>query len=446
MCSKLKPLQIACDLRELPYQKNTTMKSPTLILYLTVWSISLAAAYYIGSHVENAPQDTDQAVKVPSDSKIPKLTLASAVEEVTTYKKNALTAYLSGDVSLLEDAFLEIPALSSEATRELLVQAFDLPASDPNRSRLIRDLLRQLAEREPVAALELASQMKSLRDSQRARVAVLEVWGLKDPAAAIAWANNALVDEPSRARNSQLMAIYRGYAANNPAAAFQQALAINDNDRLKNQLLDQVIKVQIESGGLQAAKIAVDLLADPEMQRSLRRELVDEWAEFDPKAAAAYVATLGENADPSIKSALVSEWAESDPAAAAAWLSNLDVDDPTIARASSSIIREWTRYDLAASADWLNSLPASPELDRAVITYTFRAAEEDPETAMSWASSIEDDRRRTWMMERVASTWKEQDIETFKNYLDKSGLSTEQREKLENSQSRGNGYWGRRRD
>ena len=309
---------------------------------------------------------------------------------------------------------------------------------------MIRDLLSRLAETEPVAALELASQIDSLRDSERARVAVLEVWGRKAPAAAIAWANNSLAGEPSRTRNSQLMAIYRGYAANNPAAAFQQALAINDNNRLKNQLLDQVIKVQIESGGLQAAKLAVDLVTDPEMQRSLRRELVDEWAEFDPKAAAAYVAKLGEDADSSIKSALVSEWAESDPAAAAAWLSSLNVDDPAIARASSSVIREWTRYDLAASADWLNSLPASPELDRAVISYTFRAAEEDPETAMSWAQSIEDDRRRTWTMERVASIWKNQDAETFKNFLDNSELSTEQREKLENSQSRWQGHWGRR--
>ena len=89
-------------------------------------------------------------------------------------------------------------------------------------------------------------------------------------------------------------------------------------------------------------------------------------------------------------------------------------------------------------------MPASPELDRAVISYTFRAAEEDPETAMSWAQSIEDDRRRTWTMERVASAWKNQDVETFKNFLDNSELSTEQREKLENSQSRGYGHWGRR--
>ena len=419
------------------------MKLSTLILYFAVWSISLVAAYYLGSYGGNVAPNAEQAAELPMELKKPKLIQDLAIETVAAYNKNALTAYLSGDVSLLEDAFLEIPMLTGEATHELLVKAFKLPASDPNRSRLIRDLLSRLAETEPVAALELASQIDSLRDSERARVAVLEVWGRKAPAAAIAWANNALAGEPSRTRNSQLMAIYRGYAANNPAAAFQQALAINDN-RLKNHLLDQVIKVQIESGGLQAAKLAVDLLTDPEMQRSLRRELVDEWAEFDPKAAAAYVAKLGEDADSSIKSALVSEWAESDPAAAAAWLSSLNVDDPAIARASSSVIREWTRYDLAASADWLNSLPASPELDRAVISYTFRAAEEDPETAMSWAQSIEDDRRRTWTMERVASAWKNQNAETFKNFLDNSELSTEQREKLENSQSRGYGHWGRR--
>jgi hypothetical protein len=420
------------------------MKPSTLILYFAVWSISLTAAYFIGSFGKDLTTDTDQSVKVPTDLKKPKLIQDLALEEGATDGENALTAYLSGDVSLLEDALLEIPKLSGEATRELLAQAFNLPASDPKRARLIRDLLGQLAETEPVAALELASQIESLRDSERARVAVLEVWGRKDPAAAIAWANNALAGEPSRTRNSQLRAIYRGYAANNPAAAFQQALAITDNDRLKNHLLEEVITVQTESGGLQAAMLAVDLVADPEMQNSLRRELVDEWAEFDPQAAAAYVSTLGEDADSSIKSALVSRWAQSDPAAAAAWLSSLDVDDPAIARASSSIIREWTRYDLTASADWLNSLPASPELDRAVISYTFRAAEEDPETAMSWAESIEDDRRRTWMMERVAITWKEQNAETFKSYLDKSELSAEQREKLENAQSRGNSHWGRR--
>jgi hypothetical protein len=298
-----------------------------------------------------------------------------------------------------------------------------------------------------MAALEMASQIESLRDSERARFSVLEVWGRNDPAAALAWASAALSGEPSRARSSQLTAIYRGYAASNPEAAFQQALSISDDDRLRDRLLGVVIETQIESGGLEAAKLAVDLLSDPDTQNSMRRDLVDEWAQFDPVAAARYVLELGDEAPSNLKTTLISEWAESDPSAAAAWLSSLPEDDPAIARASASIIQEWTRYDLTASAEWLNSLPTSPELDRAVISYTFRAAEEDPGTAMTWAESIEDDRRRTWMMERVASTWKEQDATSFKTYLNSSELTSEQREKLENAESRGgSGGWGRWRD
>jgi hypothetical protein len=389
----------------------------------------------------DAPQPKQVAVEATPTAPI----LQDALPEVVD---SALQALLDGEAGLLVEALQAIPSLSGEATRKLLGEAFALPKSDPNRSRLIGELLAQLAETEPTAALELASQIESYRDSERARIAVLQVWGKNDPAAALAWANQALANEPARARNAQLSAIYRGYAASNPEAAFQQALTLEGDHRLRERLLGDVIETQIESGGLMAAKLAVDLVNDPDLQASLRRELVDEWAAFDPEAAAQYVRSLGDVASEQLKTTLVSEWAESDPAAAAAWLSSLPSDDPAIARASASIIQEWTRYDLAASAEWLNSLPPSPELDRAVISYTFRAAEQDPETAMTWAESIEDDRRRTWMMERVAATWKEQDGESFKSYLDNSELSDEQRSTLENAQNRGGpgGGWGRGRD
>lgn len=414
------------------------MKPSTLLLCLAVWFASLLSAYYIGSRqqvtagaaLETARLDsTPPSIAVPAAAAEPDLGVSPEFADPT------LQSLLVG----------ESPALSGSVARQLLGEAFALPKSDPNRSRLIRDLLGQLAETEPASALEWASQIESYRDRERARIAVLQVWGKGDPAAALAWADKALANEPARARNAQLTAIYRGYAASNPEAAFQQALALQDDNRLRGRLLGEVIETQVESGGLMAAKLAVDLVSDPDLQASLRRELVDEWAAFDPEAAAQYVQSLGDAANEQLKSTLVSEWAESDPAAAAAWLSGLSEDDPAIARASAAIIQEWTRYDLAASAEWLNSLPPSPELDRAVISYTFRAAEEDPETAMTWAESIENDRRRTWMMERVAATWKEQDSESFKSYLNASELTSEQRSALENPQRSGGpgGGWGR---
>ncbi|MEN8724979.1 MAG: hypothetical protein ABF325_05360, partial [Lentimonas sp.] len=138
---------------------------------------------------------------------------------------------------------------------------------------------------------------------------------------------------------------------------------------------------------------------------------------------------------------LVDEWAENDPAAAAAWLSGLDTEDPAVARAASDVIREWTRYDLTASAEWLNSLPVSADIDRAVASYTMRAAQEDPRTAMSWAESISSDWARYRMMKSVAETWKSEDPDAFEAYVEASELSAEQKEDLRKAESRG-GFGG----
>jgi hypothetical protein len=425
--------------------KFSIMKGKAIPLYLGVWSLSLAAAYYLGSQagpetIDEAEQIKPVAVKKVADPLDGDKNPAPVVEIEPT--PSALDAYLDGEPVALEEALLAVAGLSGENSRILLADAFALPASDPNRRRLIEELLSHLAKTEPLAALEIASEIPSLRDSEDARVAVLEVWGKSDPAAAIAWADNALAGEPTRARSSQLSAIFRGYAAANPQAAFAQAMVLDENPQLKNRLMGEVVEAQIQFGNLEVAKMSVESVTDPDLLESLRDDLIDEWAEFDPVAASAYLDALGDAATSRLKSSLVSEWAESDPAAAAAWLGKLDPEDPAVARASAEIIREWTRYDLVASAEWLNSLPDSPDLDRAVASYAYRAAEEDPEAAMTWAGSIKDDRRRSWMMERVAGSWREQDAATFQTYLDNAGLSEEQRNRMENAESRGRG-WGR---
>jgi hypothetical protein len=421
--------------------KLFNMKGPPPTLFISVWLVSLGATYWIGS-LQHADPPGPLTEKPESSAQLEAASVAPPGQQATLEPANMLIAYLEGQDVSLADALKDVSSLSVSDARTLLNEAFTLPASDPNRSQLIRQLLSQIAETDPVAALEIAGNIKSLRDSDSARRSILAVWGRNDPAGALAWANQTLQNEPRRVRSSNLIAIYRGYAQTNPQAAFQQAM--RSESEFRNRILDEIIETQIEDGGLQSARIIVDTLSDPELQNSLRRELVGEWAEYDPVAAANYVESLGEDASTHIKSALLSEWAESDPASAAAWLSSLPEDDPAVARASAAIIQEWTRYDLSASAEWLNTLPPSPELDRAVISYTFRAAEEDPKTAMTWAESIEDERRRMWMMERVAATWKSQAPESFVNYLGASDLTDEQRERLGNAQLNRGGRWGHR--
>ncbi|MGB1127643.1 MAG: hypothetical protein ACPG3X_04655 [Opitutales bacterium] len=200
--------------------------------------------------------------------------------------------------------------------------------------------------------------------------------------------------------------------------------------RLQTHALEAIIEQQIQDGGLLAAKLQVELLEEGPRKHALLTVLIDQWAAYDPEAAAAYVASLGENASSQVKAALLGEWAENDPEAAAAWLSAREVEEETLSRASTAIIRQWTRYDMAASAQWLNAQPDSPALDRAVMSYTYRAAQEDPAKAMTWAESIDNKWMRERMMQHVAGSWKADDPEAFKSYLDVSNLNDEEKKRL----------------
>lgn len=410
------------------------MKARFLLSGLVVWFSGLAGAYYLGQQSYQSPASDSSELAAPSLPGESNLQNNSVAESAS---QELAESTLEAVAPNLDAALQELGSLNESQTRELLAEALALPQSDFRRARMIRGLLGQLAESKPEEALALADTIGSLRDSEQARRNILEIWGRNDPQAALKWSQLALADEPMRARRSQLLAIYRGFGRGQPAAAFNSALALpSDNrsdQRLRNDALEEIIETEIKNGGLLAARQRIELMQDDPTKNNLVRELVDEWASYDPEGAASYVQAMGDTASTSVKTALLGEWAENDPAAAAAWLVAQDPDKEVLARASTEIIRQWTRFDMAASAEWLNSMSSSPELDRAVISYTFQAAREDPASAMTWAESINNDRMRTHMMERVAGSWKADDPESFKNYLNRSELNEAQRSLLENA-------------
>ena len=409
-----------------------TMKRSTLCLYLGVWCASSALSFFIGRSLTSTTADGQQIASTALGSA---RLQEQARQAAADRQESAETTLTEGDEA--QAALEQLQNKSAAMTRQLLNAALASPMSDPGRSDTINDLLKQLAATDPLTALDMANALPSLRDAERARNDILQVWASHEPLAALAWANTELANVPANLRNSQMRAILRGFAETNPKGAFNYANALSEetpNDlRQKNRLLSEVIETQIRGGGLAEAQTTIALMPDGSTKDSLQRELVSEWAKFDPASAAAYVQSLGSEATTSMKTALVGEWAENDPAAAAAWLGTLSTDDPAYGHASAQITREWTRYDLTASSEWLNSLPASPELDRAVATYTYRAAQEDPPAAMSWAESISNKNMRNKMMQQVAANWKNDDPEGFTNYLDNSDLNEKERKNLESA-------------
>jgi len=425
------------------------MKRPTLLLMLLIWGASLTAAYLIGRQTSPLPAESSRventSIEKEAEAAIPVKNGEKAIAEATveaspTPQFSALT---------LENSLQRLNTLSPEQLEALVAQAMALPDSDPKRRRSIESLLARLAETSPLRALELADQIGALRATEDARERILEVWASNDPLAALRWSEEGLSQLPISSRHDQMQALLRGYASHDPAAAFDYVAALEEgtriDSRIKSSLMEEVIEVQIREGGLVEARGSIQALPEGRLKQEMMREMVDEWAGFDPVGAAEYVASLGADATPDLKTTIASEWAESDPAAAAKWLDSFPPDDPALPRATAEVIREWTRYDLDAPAEWLNTLPASEDLDRAVASYTYRAAQEDPAGAMSWAESIVDERLRSRMMESVAVSWKETDPGGFTTYLESAEIAPEQRQSLQAAEPRDRGDWRFRR-
>jgi hypothetical protein len=424
-----------------PIQSNV-MKRASVICCLGIWCASCALSFIAG----RSQWSTDAAV-TPSEHR---QRSTAALPPLQTMREQlqpsaAIARALASTVALGQASAAELVKKDNDSaahTHRLLDAAFALSRSDPRRAQEIRDALAQLALSDPLGALAFSDRISSLREAQHARSQVLSQWASYDPNAALAWAATALTDVPTNLRNSQLQAILHGFAQTDPEGAFNYANALDDDSpsamRLKNRLLSEVIETQIRAGGLQAAQHRIALMPDNASKQTLQRELVSEWAAFDPHSAAAYVTALGGDSASNLTTSLITEWANNDPPAAANWLNALPTNDPAFAKASAMITREWTRYDLAASSEWLNSLPASPELDHAVAAYTSRAAQEDPATAMSWAESINHGGLRTRMMQKVAGSWKNEDPDAFAAYLDRGDFNSKQRKLLESAQTGSN--------
>lgn len=405
-----------------------------LTLLGLAWGLSIALAYYLG---RSATSDPDNGSTAPQ---------ALASDATNSPPERPATDASTGETgakAALAAAGLDLPATDSDTLLDKIQTNIANLTANPRLADELREQLLELAKTSPLQALQLSGQITSPRVREQATNNILRQWASTDPMAAFQWIDANSSNLTRSVHDAQLAAAYRGFAENNPQAAFTQASQLGEANayerRLKNRIMGDLIRTRVENGELVAAKQSIEQMADSELRDSLLGDLVGVWAETEPAEAAAYIASLGEAATSQQKAALARSWARTDPAAAAAWLDSLDPADPAVGRAARDLVREWARYDLNASAEWLNSRPASPEMDRAIASYTYHAVQEDPASAMEWAGSVNNERMSGYLRMRVAGAWREDDPAAFQSYLDNSDFSDEEKERLQKANSWGTG-------
>ena len=197
------------------------MKSSFAVCCLVVWLISLIGAFYFGRASADADADELNSIESAGGGASARMPAAS-VDDASHQADNdpdgttnmlpnqSMAASLDTAALTLADALQQVDRLTPAQTSVFLEEALALPTADPRRSALLTALLTRLAESAPHLAYEMTEQMGSLRDAERAKVAILEVWAERDPESALRWAKTALLREPQSLQGAQMRAILRG--------------------------------------------------------------------------------------------------------------------------------------------------------------------------------------------------------------------------------------------
>ena len=90
-----------------------------------------------------------------------------------------------------------------------------------------------------------------------------------------------------------------------------------------------------------------------------------------------------------------------------------------------SAIGEWARRDATAAGEYLLAMPNSTFKDSAVSGYAQNVVREHPETAIEWASSIDNQDLRLQTLQRTAREWIRRDRKAALTWLSSSDLPKE---------------------
>ena len=261
----------------------------------------------------------------------------------------------------------------------------------------------------------------------RAMVPVLRAWAAQDPAAASKWLeesrrqNRFPADDPDF-ESEAAKAIGSGLGAEAPIAALEQAAAAEGQAR--NSLLRGATEaIRTEQGWLDFARQAAASKDTQFRSQALIalsngilrndtfddvRHLVDQ-LDLEPRLA-----------NPFITSAVTRKF-DDQTAERADWM--IERSSPEKVNDNvRQLMSLWTSNDFNGAAAWLQKLEPSTVRDVAVETFANKVVHREPESAIDWALTISDERKREATVIHLGRIWKSRDADAAGAYLSGQGI------------------------
>lgn len=290
----------------------------------------------------------------------------------------------------------------------------------------------------PGAVAYAEEQGSDRRGGQFSTMMAVSAWATYDPEAALAFAE----EEPAeRGFNPTMMGVISGWARSDPDAAYAYVSSL-DSGRERSRYTSVLTNSYLQSGLDTASRWAANL-PDDDVKSDAFRSIARQWASKDPAEAAAWISSFSDaEFARSATATVAASWAREDPSAASDWVLGLPAGE---SRESglTQVARQWAREDPNAAAEWLNQFPADePGVDQAVGAFASQIVDDDPETAVAWAETIEDEALRTSSLTDVVQRWMRQDPQSAQTWVESANVSDETKTAMLEPPQRRRGRFG----
>ncbi len=227
----------------------------------------------------------------------------------------------------------------------------------------------------------------------------LESWGRKDPRAAFAWSEN--LDD--YVKSTAMQGLAEGWGAVDPEGAVAAGMEMRDKD-WGHEFLVSVATQWAGSDPTKAASWAAGLV-DEQLRGAVMNELGSIWSRTDPKNAAAWAASIEDpGARFAAEAGIAIGWSEHDPGGAVEWALSAIQDPEQLEDLVGDITFNWSNLDPRGATRWLEQQAPGPQTDLVLKSFSGLVIDDDPESAIAWASRISDPALRAAQVRELAAS------------------------------------------
>ncbi|MBK1832855.1 hypothetical protein [Roseibacillus ishigakijimensis] len=408
--------------------------NPRSIAYLSIWGLSVGAAYFAGKSL--TPTDSAEGASVQAtksvranvsggsapgttpDSTTSRSSAQARLEAAPMVRKGSSPEEMMADIALSEDPLERTNALLAlidsldPSQFESVVASFRDLGITRERWGEYRMLLTAWAKVDPQNALTYASENT---DGTFARNTILATWAATNPEGAIAWAE-ANHDNPDEA-NPWLVGVIEGLAPHDlgRATALMETMP---RSRQRGDALESILSNMLARNP-EDAKNWSATITDDVLRAGAYAMTAEAIARKDAEEAATWLAGTGDiDALNRVGEDIVEDWYRQSPEAATQWVTNLPPE--AISEGAEGVIDNMVREDPVNSALWLSDLMTThpdTNFDSAVDELVRGSTRRDPELAATWVSAYRDEGHRNRNYHRVLGDWNNQDSQAAKAWM-----------------------------